>query len=372
MTEAKVVAGSLKGLLAQPIVGQVLDRSSDIETAATEVQSWWGYDLMTRRPSPAYDDYGIFKGTDLDLACFMYALAGRGAVINIPYYKGHSQKKTRQDQMLTSAANRHGKLIGVGANKEFFSFNVTIIDENVIGQDQVGDFRTFSLTNKIGDWYEGWNRIEFVPTIKENKFLTENSLWTGNQVIFKNFIHPNRWTSVFGQHYVITRLLMDRLEEQAKFCYSEMKRIQAAGISFPEGEGPASYDGYDYGESRSETFTAFEMKVFVPAAKFVNTFTPYSKDQAGLVAAYSDRTKFTYGILPKLRFMTRASEYAHFKNPDRFPAWVKNVKWEDGFKIPPRGRTVYQRLKLFQDQVGEHSISLLKRTYEKSVRVGAD
>jgi hypothetical protein len=70
--------------------------------------------------------------------------------------------------------------------------------------------------------------------------------------------------------------------------------------------------------------------------------------------------------------MTRASEFAHAQNPDRFPAWMKNVAWEDGFKIPPRGRTLYNRLKLFQDKVGEHSVSLLKRSFEKSATVGAD
>jgi hypothetical protein len=370
MTAPKTIAASLTTLLDNPLVQIILDRSADITPIINEVQSWWGYDLMNRKPSPAYDEYGIFRGTDLDLACFLYALAGRGAVLNIPWYESHTQAKIREDQQLLSKANRHGKLIGVGANKDFWSFNITIFDENVIGEDEVGDFRTFSLTDKTGEWYKGWNRIEFVPTIKENRFITENKLWTGNRVIFKNFIHPNRWTSVFGHHYVITRLLMDRLTDEAAFLNTETKRIQATGIEYPEGEGPRQFD-LTYGKLKREKFTAFEMKVYMPKTKIQNDYTLLDETQENLVHAYRTRKSYTYKIIPALRFMTRASEYAHFQAPDRFPHWMKGAKWEDGFKVP-RGRTIYKRLKLFQDKVGEHSISLLKRTYQKAATVSSD
>jgi len=372
MTAAKVIAGSLTSLLSHPVVKAILDRTADMKPVIEEVQSWWGYDLMNRKPSPAYNDYGIFQGTDLDLACFLYALSGRGAVINLPRYKPHTQVKIRENQQLISKANRHGKLLGVGANKEFFTFNINVMDENVIGEDQVGDYRTFSLTNKHGDWYEGWDKIEFVPTRKENRFLTENKLWSGNTVVFQNFIHPNRWTSVFGHHYVITRLLMDRLEEESKHLNREIKRLQDVGVTFPKSEGPRPFVPTSYGDTVSQTFTAFEMKVYMPDTQFSGQYPMLEETQDMLVSAYKTRKFFTYIAIPKLRFMTRASEYAHYKAPDRMPAWIKNVSWEDGFKIPPRGRTEYQRLKLFQDKVGEHSISLLRRTYEKKARVAAD
>jgi hypothetical protein len=197
-------------------------------------------------------------------------------------------------------------------------------------------------------------------------------LWTGNKIYFKNFIHPNRWTSVFGKQYVITKLLIERLEEESKHLYREVKRLQEAGVEFPKGDGPPPNKEYEYGKGERKTFPAFEMKVFVPEAKYVGTYPFCPVQESGLVSAYRTRKDFVYKYLPQLRFMTRASEFAHAQNPDRFPAWMKNVKWEDGFKIPPRGRTLYQRLKLFQDQVGEHSISLLKRTYEKSTTVSAD
>lgn len=336
---------------------------------AEVIQSWWGYDLMNRKPSAAYDEDGIFQGTDLDLACFLYALAGRGAVINLPDYKAHTKTKIREDQVLKSKRNRHGELLSVGGNKDFWSFNININDLNVIGEDRIGDARTFSITNKAGEWYDGWTTIQFEPTLKENRFITENALWSGNKIVFKHFIHPNRWTSVFGQHYVITRLFMDRLTDQAAHLNREVKRLLATGLEFPKGEGPRAYVPTSYGKSKQETFTAFEMKVYMPETQYSGEYPSVKATVKSLVEGFNTKKKYTYSILPKLRFMTRASEFAHSNAPDRMPAWIKNVEWEPGFKIPPRGRTEYDRLKLFQDKVGEHSISLLKRTYNKAATV---
>ena len=72
-----------------------------------------------------------------------------------------------------------------------------------------------------------------------------------------------------------------------------------------------------------------------------------------------------------LRFMTRVTEYAHYINPERMPAWIKNVTWEDGFREPGK-RTDWQRMKLFQPEVGKHSVSILKRTYQKADQVNAE
>jgi len=370
MTEPKYVAQTLKNLLTNPLVVQILDRTADMTPVIEEVSSWWNYDLMTRKPSPAYNEYGIFQGTDLDLACFLYGLVGRKSVINIPFYKSHSRAKVREDQKLTSKSNRNGQLTSVGAHKHFFSFNISIIDQNVIGEDQVGAFRTFSLTDKYGEWYDGWSKVQFVPTIKENRFITENRLWSGNTIYFNNFIHPNRWTSFFGHHYVITKMLMERLEDEAKFLYGHVKAMQAEGITFPKGDGPASYD-YEYGKGVQKKFPAFEAVIYIPESQISGDYRNIEHNQENLISSYRRRTSYIYTIIPSLRFMTRASEFAHYKNSDRMPAWLKNVKWESNFVIPGKKKK-WDRLKLFQANVGEHSISILKRKYEKSTTVGAD
>jgi len=368
MTTPKKVATSLKTLLDNPIIGSVLNRNMDIIPGAKVALEWWNYDLFNRKPSPAYDEYGIFRGTDLDLACFLYALAGRGAIINIPTYKAHTQTKVREDQVLKSKDNRNGELLSVGANKSFFSFNINVMDRNVIGEDQVGDYRTFSLTDKSGEWYDGWRTIQFEPTLRENRFITENKLWSGHKIVFKNFIHPNRWTSFFGAHFVITKMLIERLEDEAKFLNAQIKALKAAGIEFPSGSGPSSYS-YDYGKGVSKKFQAFECKIFIPSSKIKGEYQKCEETTDALVNAYNRRKELN-AIVKKLRFMTRASEYAHYKNPERMPSWIKGVSWETGFKEPGK-RIQWERLKLFQDKVGEFSISILKRSFEKSATVAA-
>ena len=370
MSKPKFIAQSLMTLLINPMVLDTLDRSTNIEETGNAAMAFWGYDLMKRKPSPAYDDYGVFKGTDLDLACFLYSLVGRNAVINLPRYKAGTKAKIREDQKLVSKENRHGKLIGVVGNQKFFKFNIKIIDENVIGADKVGDFRTFSLTGHDGGWYDGWDRIEFVPTLNENKFITENKLWTGNTIYFTNFIHPNRWTSFFGHHYVISKLLIERLGEERKYLNEQIKAMQAAGIRFPEGEGTVTYDGYSYGDSKSVTFDSFEAKIFIPELGLKGEYPKIEHTQENLVSTYNKR-KNLGRIKDSLMFMIRATEYAHYINPERMPAWIKNTDWEDDF-VEPGKRTKWQRLKLFQPEPGKHAVSILKRVTQKKAQVSAD
>jgi len=368
---SKQIANSLKTLMENPLVLETINLNSDISPTAEKACEFWGYDLMNRKPSPAYNEYGLFQGTDLDLACFLYNMAGRGAVINIPSYKGMRQKKQRSDQVVTSAFNRHGKITGVQANKDFFTFSINVIDENVIGEEKVGEFRTFSLTDLDGTWYEGWDKIEFVPTLKENRFITENNLWSGNRIVFKNMIHPNRWTSFFGHHYIISKLIIDRLTDESAFLNAQMKFLRSKGIEFPKGEGPGTYGESTYGDVKSVKKTAFQAKVFIPSYKYVGEYPAMKKTQAALVEAYNLRKKYQ-NLIKTLRFMTRATEYAHSQAPNNLPAWVKGVQWEPGFKESSRARTYWDRLPLFQDKVGEFSIALLRRWYEKSAQVSAD
>jgi len=360
---SKVIANSLKTLMENPMVLDTLNLHSDIIPVAEKACDFWGYDLLNRKPSPAYNEYGLFQGTDLDLACFLYNMVGRGAVINIPRYKGMRQKKTR-------AANRNGKVVGVQANKDFWTFSINVIDQNVIGKDKVGEYRTFSLTDLDGGWYDGWDKLEFVPTLNENKFITENKLWTGNQIVFRNMIHPNRWTSFFGHHYVISKLIIERLTDESAFLNAQMKELKAKGINFPPKEGPGTYGDSVYGDSKSVKVTSFQAKVYIPTYNYVGAYPKLKKTQAALVEAYDLRSKYQ-SLIKTLRFMTRATEYAHSQAPTNLPAWVKGVTWQDDFKIPG-GRVNWQRLPLFQDKVGEFSIAILRRWYEKSAKVAAD
>ena len=160
MTQKKRVAKTLTEILNNPIMEIILDRSRDIETIIEEVNNWWGFDLYSRKPGVAYRDENG-STTDLDLSCFLYELARRNAVINIPEYKSMRATKLKEGQALVSKNNRHGQILGLTANKDVFSFSLRIKDMNVINSSGVGDYRNFSITDLDGDFYEGWGNLEF-------------------------------------------------------------------------------------------------------------------------------------------------------------------------------------------------------------------
>ena len=174
MTKKKEVAKTLTNIFDNPIMKTIMDRSKEIDDSIIkEVSSWWRYDMLNRKPGPAYVDED-FVGTDLDLSCFLYELAERGAVINIPHYKNMRATTKKEGQAIISQDNRHGQVLGLVSNKDVFSFSLRIKDMNVMTTNNVGDYRNFSITDLDGDWYPGWGNLEFIPTAKENKFIFEN------------------------------------------------------------------------------------------------------------------------------------------------------------------------------------------------------
>lgn len=364
MTAPKKVAYTLKSVLENPIMKDIMDKSKDVKDIINEVSSWWTYDLFSRKPGPAYDEDGTFLGTDLDLACFLYELADRNAVINLPSYKSIRKTKIKEGQALISKENRHGCLLGLNANKNTFLFSVRIKDMNVITTESVGDYRNFTLTDMDGNWYDGWKKIEFLPNAKENSFLTENKILEDNHISFKNFTHPNRWTSFFGQYYFMTKCLIDRLTEEAAYYNSEVKKMLEEGIKYPVTEVPTEWAKQESKEGKSIKVKAFNVEVDIPENN--TTFPVYEHNQVNLVALTKLRKEYVYKTIPKLRFATRATELSYYNQKENvLPAWLKDVKWEKDYVVPGK-RTKWERLVLFQPGVGERGVAIRKREFEKS------
>jgi len=368
---SKYVAKTLRTILKHPVVTTSLDKQKDILPVLKEVSSWWTYNLYSRKPAPAYTDMGVFQGTDLDMACFLFALVNRNAVIKLPTYNRMTGLRERSDQIVIDDRNRHGTIINLYSNKHFFSFGILILDQNVVGYDKVGYYRKFAITDRLGNWYKGWRELKFVPTIKENQFILENEICSkDNRVVFKNFIHPNRWVSLFGHYYVVTKIVLERIEEELKFLNREIKRLREAGIKLSETSFAPERE-YKYGKTKSVKFPAYEFKIYLPEkVKVNNEFPKLEESKESLQLAYQ-RRKILGQYQRKLQFMTRATEFAHIKSPNLFPAWIKGTQWEPDF-VEKGKRTKWYRLKLFQPEVGEFSVSILKRSFMKSAKVPVD
>jgi hypothetical protein len=365
LTAKKHVATTLKTILDHPMVEAIRDRSAYIRPIINDVLSWWNYDLYKRKPGPAYYENGVFHTTDLDLACFLYALLDRRAVINLPFYKSQTPTVLKEDEKVISKDNRHGEIIGVEANQNFFSFSVKVKDLNVVGEEEVGKPRNFMIVGYDGNWSPSWRTIDFVPTMKENRFVTENELWSGNQIYFDNFVAPNRWISLFGHHYAITKMLIDRLKEEASFYRREQKRLLDAGIEFPEGVGPVPYTPGTKIPGVKKKLRAVEFQIQYP--EFKDEYKPVGDTQHGLLQAYTHQ-KNLGNAARRLNFAVRATELAHDRSPDRLPAWLKNVKWESGYQIPGK-KNKWDRMVLFQPAPGKTGFAILKREFEKTQEV---
>jgi hypothetical protein len=370
----KQVAQSLKDMAASEAMTRILDRRAPIDDLVETLLEHWSYDLYTRKPGPAYFENGALQPTDLDLACFLSALVDRRAVISLPHYEARRAKTTREGEHIMGNGSRHGSVMGLTANKEVFSFSVRVNDMSVVTAgnedtpDTVGAPRNFMLVDIDGKWHDGWSRIEFLPSAKENAFLHDKKLWTGNTVVFKNFVHPNRWVSFYGQYYFMTKALITRLEEEATFRRAEQKRLLDSGVTWPHGSNEGNLKEYaksEKGESKPITVSAFEAEIDAP---WRNAFLRVGDDE--LLPNRERVRALQYNILPRLRFATRATEMAYSQAGETsraFPSWIKNAKWEPTVI----GRTEWNRLVLTQLMPGQKGFALRCRNYEKTERVAA-
>ena len=65
MTEKKYIAETLRKMQFDPCMNTIANNSEDLTDVIEYVKSFWSYDLYTRKPGPAYDKDGVFKGTIL-------------------------------------------------------------------------------------------------------------------------------------------------------------------------------------------------------------------------------------------------------------------------------------------------------------------
>lgn len=382
---AKKVAATLKKIQDSEIYARITDPSDAIDDVIEEAKGWWKYDLLGRSPSRALvnPDGSLMKPTDLDLACFLAALAGRGAVINLPTYVSRRPRQLRDDEWVVSKGNRHGKLVGLTSNKDVFSFSVLMIDANVVktsgeGQ-QVGAFRNFMVVDLDGHFYDGWKVIEFVPSAKENDFAKEKGLWTGNKIYFDRFVHPNRWVSFFGTPYVLTKILIARLKAEAKDLFQQVKAAKAAGPASDERDDDEG-GRTDVGPSTSEKVKAFEAEVVAPVPETYSRYSALDEAEARL-------KKIRFTDIPELQFATRATELAFCEQAKSFraldpdakgpeyatlddepmPGWITGARFEDQLVK----RTTWRRLVLHQAAPFAAGLALRYRVKWKSERVAA-
>ncbi len=369
---AKTVTGvaTLKNEYAQDF----MDRNSPLDEkqiAAVINQGTMSY--AGRNPSPALDENGDFQCTDLDLLSFLTPIAARHAVIEIPRYRNRRQIVKRQGERKIGT-NQFGPITSLVSNKDVFSFSVKIHDKTIVakdaesGQENIGAFRNYMIVDCDGHWYDGWDRIVWDPNAEENAFLKEKKLWTGNSVRFQHYVHPNRWQSIFGAPYLLKKMLLARIDDEAGFYRQEMKRLAAAGIELPAGEKleykPAIFEG----QTKAIEVETMEMLLAMP--EFSGSYESVPLTVEGMLKAYRRQKLLTYTWKPAVQFTARADEAAFMRygldshGNARIAHWIKNAQWSQWRKNSRSA--LYNRLILGDD------MALLYRTKTKTEQVSLD
>jgi hypothetical protein len=334
----------------------IMDRGYPIDedfVDAVVAQSVFGWE--GRKPKPALDEEGRFQGTDLDLLSFLVPVAERGAVIEFPHYRSRRPSVRREGERHVGGGSRFGQLTGLTSNQDVFSFSARIFDSTVVmadpdtGRETTGAFRNFMLVDLNGRWHKGWDRIIWDPSAQENAFLNQYDLWTGSTVVFRSAVHPNRWQSIFGAPYLLLKMLVERLKDEARFYFDEGKRLDHLGIRFSGGDGPQESAPLTASATMTQKIEVATLEAVVDTPPFIGAYTEVPATRDGLRKAYEWRKKLLYTMKPKVQFITRADELAYFLHGNqRIASWLEGRRWNSGYK-PPRGRVSWEQMVLSND-----------------------
>jgi hypothetical protein len=382
---------SMKQNVFDKEVAKLANRGEDIRAVCGRLLETWSYDLDKRTPGIAYLDERGEPVTDLDLACFLSALANRRAVINLPTYKSRRAATRTEGEIVTSKQNRHGRIIGLTSNANVWSFSVMVEDANVMTTDTVGAPRNFMLQDIEGEWHDGWRSIRLIPDARENEIFKKVAN-AQNSIVFDYLIHPLRWCSFYGRPYLLAKLADIRLKEDVRWYKSRAKELREelniASTVWPKSE--------KVGESKPEVVWAFNAEV--DGFKIEGTRQPFSGNATAEYEEVKNIQKRLSSFQSQLRFHIRATEYSFWKNAvlrgqkfsntkqefeaskkvfswingegglsdPRTPAWAKDWSWETGFKVTPRKKTKWAVLTR-----PTSDIKLRFRIWEKTEQVAA-
>ena len=335
---------------------KLVDRTQGILEVVNDLVESWSYDLSKRKPGISYVNEEGNPVVDLDLACYLSSLVSKRAVVNLPRYRGARAKSHTEGEVVVSAANRHGRTIELRSNQTVWSFGVCVEDANVMTAEDVGRPRTFMIQGIEGDWHDGWDTVEILPQGLE-KEVFDAFCGKDRALRFDYFIHPLRWTSVFGENFRVAKYAADtRIPDQLRFIKSEIKRLFAAT------DGESKVWPKTTSEPAEKT-KVWAYESFIDGMELTGEYTPYPTSFDGLKEAQGDKRRLEQ-LQKSLRFHVRASEFSWWLQLQKAipaeqyleyiqgtvpadtlpkPVWAKDKEWELGYKVK---RTVFARMEM--------------------------
>ena len=313
-----------------PLVQHVLDRRFPLDSSLVgAILSLTQFTWHGRRPKPSVTSAGARK-TNLDLLSLLVELYRRQARVTLQGYKNKLPWKMCQSEQHVGGSARFGKITGLISHKEHMSFSVRIHDESVraIEDESValGKPRTYMIADYNGHWHNGWSAFDWDKTEDEISYLERRQLMVEGEVSFEDYLHLNRRQSVYGAPYLLLKLLLQRIEDELKFCREERDRLEHLGFCKPCSVAKVLQA---VGPSRSVELKTFVMEVKGP--KFAGQYQSYSDTEYGYDGVLCTIDFLENVLRPSAQFVARADEVAfcRFGLPNSFVAsWVKGTSWK--------------------------------------------
>lgn len=230
----------------------------------------WNLDTSNRKL------YTLNNGsTSLDLSSYLINLYMKKAYVKIPAYHSFYDEKV---------SCRKGKIIKLGSNRKFLSFNISLLDESKQKKP-----RTFLVTNYDGSLYNGFNdfSVDSEPNMKFNHFVTKES-----------------WVSLYTDKYVLTKIAIERIKLKLQFLKPIFENYKTSYTN--------EYANSEYSDSSHKPKNPIKMNSYeftVLHHKFKGSFKtipPFTEGYAINCKKSYDYLK--YKVLPILEFIVRRVE----------------------------------------------------------------
>lgn len=326
-------------------LGKLTDRTTDPTEVVQRVLASFAADAVGRNAD--VDDEGE---TAMDFTSFMMVLLLSDAVINLPTYKRRRVATVNPDEIVVSAQNRHGRVLGLTSNQNVWSMGVNIMDANVMTASTVGASRTFLFQDLTGEWYDEWSGIDFRTDNFPEKLRTA---FTANEIKFTEMVSRNRGAGLYSRRFMLAKAAITRLQDRDRFLKAEAKRL-APPVDPTAPKAPWS-GSHKVGTGEKVKVWAFNCFVDV-------TLTGDYAPAESLDAVQQERHRLRQNI-QTLRFCTRATEFGFWKDhvgttighedaallgwitsgdPTalKVPAWAQG-QWSTGVKETPKARTFF-------------------------------
>jgi hypothetical protein len=277
-------------------LGKLTDRTADPTEAVQRVLASFAADAMGRNPD--VDDDGE---TAMDFVSFMMVLLQSDAVINLPTYRRRRVATVNPDEIVVSAANRHGRVLGLTSNQHVWSMGVNINDANVMTATTVGASRTFLFQDITGEWYDEWSGIDFRTDNFPEKLRTA---FAASEIKFTEMVSRNRGAGVYGRRFILAKAAITRLADRDKFLKAEAKRL-APPVDPMAPKAPWS--------GSKKVGTGEKVKVWAFNCFVDTSLTGDYTPMGSLEEVQRERHRLRQNI-QTLRFCTRATEFGFWKD----------------------------------------------------------